>query len=359
MHLYTNFEQILIPLFPHQTDQFKKFVHSLKEYDEFSVKKEFVSTRHILQSFFSDPLLIEMLLCPLMFYGCSWENDMDFAQFSVLFRSIFCEGFARPQDGMSKIIHLLKTKYQHCGGELKTNCKVQKLHIHQNKVEEVHLANGQTMKAEKIMSCIGLPETKALCTSWGGKIKNAITSSRPGALSFMESIILLDTMPSQLTFDTTILFYNDSDRFLYQRPKTLIDTESGVICCPNNYQSEKPLPEGMIRLTHLANFALWNGLVEEEYQIQKKLCLRESLKKVDRFIPGLQDRILIHDIFTPKTIKKFTSRLQSAVYGTPDKTKDGLTPIKNLFICGTDQGYLGIIGAMLSGITMANAHILY
>ena len=83
------------------------------------------------------------------------------------------------------------------------------------------------------------------------------------------------------------------------------------------------------------------------------------MKKVERFIPGFKNRILTHDIFTPKTIEKFTGRRQGAVYGTPDKTKDGLTPIKNLFICGTDQGYLGIIGTMLSGITMANAHILY
>jgi hypothetical protein len=29
-----------------------------------------------------------------------------------------------------------------------------------------------------------------------------------------------------------------------------------------------------------------------------------------------------------------------------------------LFLCGTDQGYLGIIGAMLSGITVANLHVL-
>ena len=30
----------------------------------------------------------------------------------------------------------------------------------------------------------------------------------------------------------------------------------------------------------------------------------------------------------------------------------------NLYIAGTDQGFLGIIGAMLSGISMANFHIL-
>ena len=37
---------------------------------------------------------------------------------------------------------------------------------------------------------------------------------------------------------------------------------------------------------------------------------------------------------------------------------DGRTELSNLFICGTDQGLLGIVGAMLGGITIANAHIL-
>src|SRR2546428_9324301 len=30
---------------------------------------------------------------------------------------------------------------------------------------------------------------------------------------------------------------------------------------------------------------------------------------------------------------------------------------ENLFICGNDQGFLGIVGAMLSGISMANLHV--
>ena len=33
-------------------------------------------------------------------------------------------------------------------------------------------------------------------------------------------------------------------------------------------------------------------------------------------------------------------------------------PVPGLFLCGTDQGYLGIVGAMLSGISMANKHAL-
>jgi len=33
-------------------------------------------------------------------------------------------------------------------------------------------------------------------------------------------------------------------------------------------------------------------------------------------------------------------------------------PFKNLFVCGTDQGMVGIIGAIISGITVVNRYLL-
>jgi phytoene dehydrogenase-like protein len=64
------------------------------------------------------------------------------------------------------------------------------------------------------------------------------------------------------------------------------------------------------------------------------------------------------DMFTPRTITKFTGHLGGAIYGAPIKHRQGRTALSNVYLCGTDQGFLGIIGAMLSGISMANYHIL-
>ena len=71
----------------------------------------------------------------------------------------------------------------------------------------------------------------------------------------------------------------------------------------------------------------------------------------------MQDAIA-QDTFTPTTIKRFTGHENGAVYGAPDKRKNGATHLKNLFLCGTDQGFVGIIGAMFSGILVANRHLL-
>jgi hypothetical protein len=64
------------------------------------------------------------------------------------------------------------------------------------------------------------------------------------------------------------------------------------------------------------------------------------------------------DMFTPRTITRFTGHQRGAVYGSGMKHRRGLTAAPNVYLCGTDQGFLGIVGAMLSGISMANHHIL-
>ena len=71
-------------------------------------------------------------------------------------------------------------------------------------------------------------------------------------------------------------------------------------------------------------------------------------------MPDFRDTIVDTDMFTPKTIRRYTWHDGGTVYGAAKKRLDGATPVENLYLCGTDQGYVGIIGAMMSGITMAN-----
>ena len=67
---------------------------------------------------------------------------------------------------------------------------------------------------------------------------------------------------------------------------------------------------------------------------------------------------MYQDTFTPLTIEHYSGKAAGAVYGCPLKVKDGLTRYRNLLLAGTDQGFLGIVGAMLSGVTIVNQHIL-
>lgn len=63
-------------------------------------------------------------------------------------------------------------------------------------------------------------------------------------------------------------------------------------------------------------------------------------------------------MFTPTTVVRYTGRLNGAIYGSTEKRREGRTHLDNLFLIGADQGFLGITGAILSGISMANLHCL-
>jgi phytoene dehydrogenase-like protein len=348
------FAQEVVDNFPTQADNFLNLLKIIFEYDELNLYAKPISAREVVGSIISDPLLIDMVFCPLMFYGNAQENDIEFGQFVIMFKGIYCEGFARPQAGVRQILDVLVRKYRGCGGELKTRCAVTSIRAANGRVESILLENGEVLTADKILSSAGYVETMRLLSNYDP----TGIEDKAGQLSMVEFITVLDKQPAEMGHETTIIFYNNSDRFDYRKPDELVNVSSGVICCPNNFQYENPLPEGMIRITNLANFDLWDRLGKEEYKAQKAAWLGTSLNEVVKLIPDFRDSIVFTDVFTPKTIHRFTGHINGAVYGTPNKTKMGITHLENLFICGTDQGFLGIVGAMLSGISMANLHVL-
>ncbi len=348
------FTQNVVDNFPAQADNFQKLLKVIFEYDELNLYARPISAREVVGSIISDPLLIDMVFCPLMFYGNAQEDDIEFGQFAIMFKGIYCEGFARPQAGVRQILDVLVRKYMGCGGELKMRCTVKSIQAENGRVESILLDNGEMLTADKILSSAGYVETMKLLSNYDP----TGIEDKAGQLSMVEFITVLDKQPAEMGHETTIIFYNNSDRFNYRKPDEMVNVSSGVICCPNNFQYENPLPEGMIRITNLANFDLWNRLNEEEYRTQKAAWLETSLSEVVKLIPDFRDSIIFTDVFTPKTIHRFTGHVNGAVYGTPSKIKTGSTHLDNLFICGTDQGFLGIVGAMLSGISMANLHVL-
>ena len=157
--------------------------------------------------------------------------------------------------------------------------------------------------------------------------------------------------------DETIIFFNFDQPFDYRCPEQAVNINCGVICFPDNFHDLPRREEMQIRVTHPANFQLWRSFSPDEYRQQKELWAERSAAKIAEIIGNYRRNILYQDVFTPVTVERYTGKVHGAIYGSPLKIRDGRTPLANLFVAGTDQGYLGIVGAMLSGVTMVNQHV--
>ena len=339
--------------FPSQIDKFRKMVASLADYDKIGTGRAGGSARGFVNSWLTDPLLTDMLLCPIFFYGGSREADMDFTQFCIMFRSIFLEGFARPYEGIRPLLSNLLKKFKALGGELRYRAKVKQIVSRHGEAAMILLSDGTEIRAKQFLSSAGWRETMRLCG-----LEEPEQELAPGKLSFVETISVLDRDPKKLGHCKTVLFFNDSDRLTYGKPDSLVDIRSGTISSPNNFDYGRPLREGQIRITALANFDRWAALSEKEYRIEKLKWYDRLIGSAVRFIPDFRGNIIENDMFTPLTVTRFTGKEGGAIYGAADKKYDGLTPLRNLYVCGTDQGMVGIVGAIVSGITIANRYVL-
>ncbi|MCW5548372.1 MAG: NAD(P)/FAD-dependent oxidoreductase [Opitutaceae bacterium] len=365
------FESEVARTFPAQIDGFRKLVQLIRSYDDVSLDAKPESARTVVRLHLTDPLLEDMLFCPVMYYGSAQEHDMEFGQFVIMFKALFLEGFARPFEGVRVILRVLQEKYRQAGGERRMKCGVRQIVSRGDKVDRLVLDSGEEITATHVLSSIGAPETFGLCAS-GGQIGSEKPGAQPGLRhspgrhSFVETITVLNRQPAALGWgDDTIVFFNDSSRFDYACPTAPVDPRSGVICIPNNfdYGPDHVLPEGIFRVTCLADPAHWFGLPEADYRAEKARWFGTIHTSARRFLPpsdpaAFAAATVATDMFTPRTITKFTGHLNGAIYGAPVKVRDGRTPFSNLYLCGTDQGFLGIVGAMLSGISMANYHVL-
>ncbi len=339
-------------VFPQDVQSFLELVTTIDCIDPFA-NVPWQSAREFLHHHLHNRILEDMLLLPLMVYGNSEEHDMDLGQFVIMFRALYQEGFFRPDGNMKDFLWLLVNHYKEFGGKIKFRAKVVDITREGNRSSGVVLDDGSRITCDTILSTIGTPGTAKLI-DWP---KNK--SDHLGQMSFVETISVLPIQEKKvLDSDHTIIFYNNHEGLEYHRPASAIDPSWGVICFPENFHDLDQGDFFQVRVTNSANYKIWHDTPRADYTALKKQCQVETEKTVSKIIGNYTQNRVYHDSFTPLTIERFTAKAEGAVYGSPIKIRDGLTPYENIFIAGTDQGFLGIVGAMLSGVTIMNQHIL-
>ena len=363
LRLDNDFDHLLADVaeqFPGSVDRFRALDAWIAGLDEAALEAHGGSARALLDERLGDPLLRDMLLLPTCFYGSALEDDIEVSQFAIMWRSLFREGFARPFIGVRQVIRLLVDRCREHGVERRMKCGVRSLEVRAGRVAALVLDDGSEVTADAVYSSAGAVETMRLRSD----VAPLAGAAEVGRLGYAETIATYEPAAfAGFGWRDTIVFFCDDERFRYRSPAELVDPRSGVICIPNNYRygEGRTLDEGWLRVTALANHDAWCRLPEADYLAQKQAwCAR--LNRVARaHLPAVADAVhdaalTSTDVFTPRTVRKFTGHLNGAIYGSTVKRRDGRTDVANLFLIGTDQGFLGVTGAMLSGISMANLH---
>jgi len=348
-------EDSIAAVFPHAVDGFRRLVRHILDFDAYSLHPPHLRTRPILEQFIPVPALREAVLLPVMCYGSAEEDDMDFAQFCMLFRSIFIEGLARPARGIRPLLERLEERLRSAGGELLTGCAVREIRVERGTAQGVVTDGGRFLRSDWVLSSAGILETLNLCRPRPREADRW----PPGRITLAELIAALDASPSDLPERASSVFWSRVPVPRFGCPDASLDKTFGVLCLPSNFgEAGEPARPAWARLSVLAQPEAWIECDDAAYRKRKQAAETELLHFLDELLAGAAGRKVFHDVFTPRTIRRYTGHVNGALYGSPRKVRDGRTPVKRLVVCGADQGFLGIVGALLSGVSMANYHIL-
>lgn len=96
------------------------------------------------------------------------------------------------------------------------------------------------------------------------------------------------------------------------------------------------------------------------YPGRKEIIADGLLDLAETAVPGLKDLVIYRELSTPRTVEDYTSHPRGEFYGVPavpERYKAGLlgpaTPVRGLFLTGEDAGSLGIVGALMGGLSAA------
>ncbi|MBP5638035.1 MAG: NAD(P)/FAD-dependent oxidoreductase [Victivallales bacterium] len=334
--------------FPADAENFRAFVRRIREMNPFVTDRGLMPTRSVLAESFSEPLLREMLCCPVMGYGNPMSHEMDFRQFCIIFRGLFLEGMGRPAKGMKAVLDCLVERMDENGAQLELGCGIRSICHDGKRVTGVVDDSGKTHDADMYLTCIGLPETACLLSS----PVEGMSNENLGKMAYAEVLFELNCQPAQIGMKESIVFWNGRDTFDYYPSEQAFTEDSRIICVPENFDGIKSKE---VRVTLKASPTYWYTCASDDYHSSKKAAISSAKAFMEQKYPGFSNAVVREEMYTPRTFTRFTSRLNGAIYGIENKQWDGRSPLENLRLIGTDQGYLGIVGALMSGVSMANA----
>ncbi len=390
-----DFKERLIQLFPHEKAGIIKYLKDIRTADswyrkylaykhahgifkpffkpskaEYALSK--LSTREYLNETFTDERIRGLLTSQWGDYGAvpKQSSFVNHAMVAVH----FLKGGYYPLDSSKKIVESIKPIVEKAGGEMLINHTVKEIIVKDNKaigVKATHKKGNNFIEKEfyapVIVSNVGAYNTYAnlLPKEYCDGLDKIVENHEDG-LAHVCLYIGFKESPRKLGFngENHWIFdeYNHDEIFSDINAVKEKRMKMAFLSFPSLKDPNAKADTGeIITFVDYNLFKKWATEAwknrGEDYEAVKEDISQHMLDFIENKYPGFKDLVDIYELSTPLTTEHFTKHKKGAIYGmlcSPDRLYQPWnhvkTPIKNLYLTGTDAAVLGVAGAFTGGI---------
>ncbi len=393
-----NFERALVGTFPaekqaigeyfrdikHATNWFSRYIMAMvtpkpvswvaRKINRFSERLPLQTTQQYLESRFRDPRLRAVLASQWADYGLPPGRSAFVAHAVIV--SHYLEGAWYPSGGSGEIPKAASSVIREAGGELLAGHEVTKIILEGGKAAGVVVQQkkgaGKSLefRAPVIVSDAGAWNTFTHLVPSEAMPFRAESETLPEGLEAVELFLGLKRDPRELGIhgeNYWIFSSFDHDQMSAGRDDLLQGRASmAYLSFPSlkDPRAQSHTAEIVAPFSHSALQAFraepWRRR-GTEYELAKSRITDALLDLAEKHHPGFRELIAYAELATPLSFEFFTGAPSGTIYGypaTPEKFRKAWlapkTPIKNLYLTGTDAAMLGVMGALMGGVATAS-----
>jgi phytoene dehydrogenase-like protein len=332
-------------------------------------------TKDYLLERFADPRLRAVVVSQWADYGLP-PGRSAFVTHAVI-ATHYMGGAWYPIGGAGEIAKGAAGVIQAAGGELLANHEVARILLEQGRAVgvEVDVKQGKhgtraEFRAPVIVSDAGAWNTFArLLPSESFRFRDELQAP-PEGLEVVELFLGLRRDPREMGFrgENYWIFSSFDHDQMYDRRNELLDGQAAMAYL--SFPSLKDPRAAGHTAEIIAPFSYraleaWRGEPWRRrgaaYDSAKERITRALLDLIERHHPGFAGLVEYAELATPLTFEHFTAAPSGTIYGypaTPEKYRKqwlaARTPVRNLYLTGTDVSLLGIMGALMGGVATAS-----
>ncbi len=373
------YKKAFIEKFPKEQEGLNKLFDFLKSFDEDMEKNvymgdnlpkyvselENISLYDFLKKYTQDEDFINLFSFLWLYYGLP-PKEINAYYYLVAWLGYHIGGTYYIEGGGGAFSQALVDIIEENGGRVILREEVSKINTKDNKIISVETKNKKVFKGDIFVlnACLEplleVVDNKQNIEKYKEKLSKLQTSC-----SLTQLYIGLDTDPTNLGIDKADIFYNNGEdlQIGYNNMKDK-KYEDAHFCIVNYNLLDKSLNKdtGFLCVT-LGDFeGHWPERDTKDYQEQKEKVENIFLEKLYKLFPQTKGHVVITELGTPKTMKRYTNNKNGAVYGFAQDLENGgfnrigqKTCFDNTYIASAwTQPGGGYEGAILSGIFCSN-----
>lgn len=329
--------QFKIPL--QTVNNFFETVAGMNFYDDQSM-----TTRELFEQFFPGRSDVHRLLMEPITYANGSTLDDPAITYGIVFSNFMNRGVFTFEGGTDKLIHMMSDELEKNGVTICTNAKVDNILVENGRVTGV-LVKGKEITAKAVVSNSGITNTIHNLTDRSCFSDEFLEKADAIRVNNSSCQVYMGVKDGESIPDVgDLLFTSTAPEF---DSSELLDIHTQSKTFSIYYPKTRP---GHDRYTIVASmngrYDDWMSLSDQEYESEKDAMIARAVADLDRYLPGVKEKIDWFEAATPRTFNRYTLHTDGTSFGTKF---EGLDISRSIFKEVPGLFHVGSVGIIMSG----------